>query len=107
MGTFVTESFDSGPVGNPNPEQPLANLIGSSNGKEPHPAAHTVKPPTEPRRFAGLAAQLPTTTRNLYFSEQTIGSNGPTQYFITVNGQRPKVFHMDDPPAIVTNKLER
>jgi FtsP/CotA-like multicopper oxidase with cupredoxin domain len=103
MGTFVTEGFDSGPVGNPNPEQPLANLIGSSNGKEPHPAAHTVKPPTEPRRFAGLAAQLPTTTRNLYFSEQTIGSNGPTQYFITVNGQRPKVFHMDDPPAIVTN----
>ncbi len=42
-------------------------------------------------------------TRSLYFSEQTVGSNGPTQYFITVNGQRPKVFHMDDPPAIVTN----
>ena len=32
-----------------------------------------------------------------------MGSNGPTQYFITVPGQKPSVFHMDDPPAIVTN----
>jgi FtsP/CotA-like multicopper oxidase with cupredoxin domain len=102
-GIFVTNGFDTGPVGNPNQQQTLANLIGSSNGKEPHPATHTVKPPTEPQRFAGLAAQVPTATRSLYFSEQTIGSNGPTQYFITVNGQRPRVFHMDDPPAIVTN----
>jgi FtsP/CotA-like multicopper oxidase with cupredoxin domain len=102
-GTFLTNGFNTGPVGNPNPVQVLANIVGTGNPKLPHPAAHTVKPPTEPQRFAGLATQVPTTTRSLYFSEQTIGSNGPTQFFITVNGQRPKVFHMDDPPAIVTN----
>ncbi len=102
-GTFVTEGFDTGPVGNPNPQQPIANIVGSGDGKVPHPANHPLKPPADPQRFAGLAAQLPTATRLLYFSEQTIGSNGPTQYFITVNGQKPKVFHMDDPPAIVTN----
>ena len=101
--TFLTNGFDSGPVGNPNPVQILANIVGTANAKVPHPAAHPVKPPTEPQRFAGLATQIPTATRSLYFSEQTIGSNGPTQYFITVKGQRPKVFSMDDPPAIVTN----
>jgi FtsP/CotA-like multicopper oxidase with cupredoxin domain len=101
--TFLTNGFDSGPVGNPNPVQILANIVGTANAKVPHPAAHPVKPPTEPQRFAGLATQIPTATRSLYFSEQTIGSNGPTQYFITVKGQRPKVFNMSDPPAIVTN----
>ena len=54
-------------------------------------------------RFAGLATQVPTTTRSLYFSEQSIGTNGGTQFFITVQGQKPRVFHMSDPPAIVTN----
>jgi FtsP/CotA-like multicopper oxidase with cupredoxin domain len=102
-GTFLTNGYDTGPVGNPNPVQVLANLVGAANAKVPHPAIHTVKPPTEPQRFAGLVAQIPTTTRSLYFSEQTIGSNGPTQYFITVNGQKPRIFHMDDPPAITTN----
>ncbi len=53
--------------------------------------------------FAGLATQVPTTTRSLYFSEQSIGTNGGTQFFITVQGQKPRVFHMSDPPAIVTN----
>jgi FtsP/CotA-like multicopper oxidase with cupredoxin domain len=78
--------------------------VGTANAKLPHPAVHpAAKPPAERPRFAGLAAQVPTATRSLYFSEQTIGSNGPTQYFITVSGQRPRIFHMDDPPAIVTN----
>ena len=103
VGTFITNGYDTGPVGNPNPVQVLASVVGSGNAKVPHPATHPVKPPTEPQRFAGLATQVPTTTRSLFFSEQTIGSNGPTQYFITVKGQQPKVFSMDEPPAIVTN----
>ena len=102
-GTFMTLGYDSGPVGNPNPPQELASIVGSSGKKAPPPAQAAGRQPTRPARFSGLAALTPTTTRSLYFSEQTIGSNGPTQYFITVNGQKPKVFHMDDPPAIVTN----
>ena len=102
-GTFLTLGYDSGPVGNPNPPQVLASIVGSSRGKTPHPAPPAGRQTTRPPRFAGLAALTPTTTRKLYFSEQTIGSNGPTQYFITVDNQKPHVFHMDDPPAIVTN----
>ena len=102
-GTFLTTGFDTGTVGNPNPPQILGTIVGSPTAKLPRSAPPATKAPTEPRRFAGLATQIPTAIRNLYFSEQTIGSNGPTQYFITVKGQQPKVFHMDDPPAIVTN----
>jgi FtsP/CotA-like multicopper oxidase with cupredoxin domain len=102
-GTFLTLGYDSGPVGNPNPAQVLAGIVGGGAGKAANPAKHAVRPPTHPLRFAGLGSATPTTTRSLYFSEQTIGSNGPTQYFITVAGQKPRVFHMDDPPAIVTN----
>ncbi len=102
-GTFLTTGFNTGVVGNPNPAQPLATIVAGGSAKVPPPAKNATKPPAEPQRFAGLATQVPTTTRQLYFSEQTIGSNGPTQYFITVNGQKPKVFQMNDPPAITTN----
>jgi FtsP/CotA-like multicopper oxidase with cupredoxin domain len=102
-GTFLTNGFNTGPVGNPNPVQVLASIVGTGEAQVSHPPTHLVRPASEPQRFAGLAAQVPTASRSLYFSEQTVGSNGPTQYFITVKGQRPKVFHMDDPPAIVTN----
>jgi FtsP/CotA-like multicopper oxidase with cupredoxin domain len=101
-GTFLTTGFNTGPVGNPNSEQPLANIIGSGDGKVPHPATQPLKPLADPQRFAGLVALVPTATRSLFFSEQTIGTNGPTQFFVTVKGQKPRVFHLDDPPAIVT-----
>ena len=103
-GIFVTNGFDTGPVGNPNPPQRLIQLQAVDNPKaSPRLALPPAKAPADRQRFAGLATQQPITTRKLYFSEQTVGSNGPTQYFITVDGQKPRVFHMDDPPAIVTN----
>ena len=64
--------------------------------------AHVVKPPSQPVRFSGLAQLPPDITRSLYFSEQNVGTNGHTQFYITVSGQQPHLFHMDDPPAIVT-----
>jgi len=105
-GEFLTNGYNTGPVGNPNPPQVLVKLFGADNPKlkaKPAPPANPVKPPADRKRFAGLMNLTPTGTRGLYFSEQTVGSNGPTQYFITVNGQKPHVFHMDDPPSIVTN----
>jgi FtsP/CotA-like multicopper oxidase with cupredoxin domain len=102
-GVFLTNGYNTGPVGNPNPPQQLLKMFGTTNSKvEPPPDRGSSKPPAERQRFAGLLTQQPTTQRNLYFSEQTVGSNGPTQYFITVAGQKPKVFSMDAPPAITT-----
>jgi len=101
-GTFLTLGYDTGPIGDPNGYRVLADLM--PNGM-PQPArpAHPLKPPPDRMRFSGLLTLAPTTTRSLYFSEQSIGTKGGTQFFITVQGQKPHVFHMDDPPAIVTN----
>jgi FtsP/CotA-like multicopper oxidase with cupredoxin domain len=106
---FVDAGFDTGPVGNPNPTLVLANIVSSADAnkrklripvKSHIPAT---KAPTLVRRFANLVTVKPTTTRSLYFSEATQGSNGPSNYYITVAGQTPKVFDPSLPPAIVTN----
>lgn len=65
----------------------------------PKPAAH---PSTVTPRFSGLSTATVTATRKVYFGEATNGTNGPTEYFMTVDGQTPKVFSMTDPPAITT-----
>jgi len=105
-GVFMTNGFNGGPTGNPNPVQQLLQINGTSNPKVEPPPARTpnpVMPPAERPRFAGLRDQQPTTTRRLYFSEQFGGTNVPTSYFVTLDGQQPKVFNANSPPAIVTH----
>ena len=101
--SFVTVGFDTGPAGNPNPAQTIAEIVPAT-GASAHaftlPAASA--PPSTPQRFAALDTVKPTAERHLYFSEATEGSNGPTGYYLTVQGQRPKLFTMDEAPAIRT-----
>ena len=57
--------------------------------------------------FASLATAPVTASRSLYFSEQELdpgNPSGPTNYFITVDGQTPKVFSPTNPPAITTTQ---
>jgi FtsP/CotA-like multicopper oxidase with cupredoxin domain len=111
--TFVNNGFNTGPVGNANAVQLLANISTSSsssvNQSVSRQAAQIV--PTAPvvasaakvtQRFAGLETIKATTQRKLYFSEAPLGSNPPVSFFITVDGQIPKLFSIDEPPAIVT-----
>jgi hypothetical protein len=49
-----------------------------------------------------LAEGRTTAVRKLYFVEATNESNGPTRFFLTVEGQTPKVFDSCGPPAVVT-----
>jgi FtsP/CotA-like multicopper oxidase with cupredoxin domain len=91
-------------VGNANPAQVLANIVtttASSSSQTRVAAAPPVQPETQ--RFSGLAAIKPTTTRKLYFSEAALGSGPPVNFFITVDGQQPKLFTPNEPPAITTN----
>ena len=87
----------------------LAQILSSADAakrKLKVPAKHRIpaaKANAAVRRFANLAAVKPTATRGLYFSEATEGSNGPSSYFLTVQGQTPRLFSPDLPPAIVTN----
>lgn len=105
-GTFMTTGYNTGAVGDSNSPQILAKLQTGTQQQlqQQHvtQVQHAVKPPTQPVRFSNLATLTPSITRHLYFSEQNVGTNGGTQFYITVLGQTPKPFRMEDPPAIVT-----
>jgi FtsP/CotA-like multicopper oxidase with cupredoxin domain len=100
--SFQQAGFDTGPIGNPNPPQELATIQVSADAQEPPALPAATAPGSAPLRFAGLDTATITANRKIYFAEATNGSNGPTEFFITVDGQKPKVFSMSDPPQITT-----
>jgi FtsP/CotA-like multicopper oxidase with cupredoxin domain len=98
---FLTTGFDTGPIGDPMAPTRLAN-IAVSGGKAKAPKVPDAVATTNAKRFSGLASIKPTATRSLYFSETNLGTNGPAKFFITVEGQQPRVFDAMNPPAIET-----
>ncbi|HEY7095580.1 MAG TPA: multicopper oxidase domain-containing protein [Terriglobales bacterium] len=98
---FMNLGFDTGPIGDLNQGEILANVTLDSNAEVAHRIPPAARKMTE-TRFAGLATAKPTQTRKLYFSEQT--HDGNTDFFLTVKGQTPKVYDPDNPPAIITQQ---
>jgi len=99
--SLSTYGFNTGPIGDPMPGTRLANIVigptvADARSKRAAPTS------TAAQRFSGLASVTPNTTRSLYFSESNEGTNGPAQFFITVNGQVQKVYDPSNPPAIIT-----
>jgi len=101
---FLTQGFDTGPIGDPMPAANLASIVVAAGTAKPAQAhsAHPAPPPARLSRFAGLASATPTASRSLYFSELNVGTNGPAEFYITVDGQQPKLFDANNPPAITT-----
>jgi FtsP/CotA-like multicopper oxidase with cupredoxin domain len=103
---FISLAYSTGPTGNPDLEQVLANVeLSNDDAAQKQPAKST--PPaasisTDSLKFAGVKDLTPTTTRNLYFSEEFGGTNGPIQFYITVQGQPQKVFEPNEKPVITT-----
>lgn len=100
---FETRAYDTGPTGNPDIHQILGNIVLTND------AVQEEKRPLEPAqtaadriKFRGLSELKPTAERKLYFSEEFGGSNGPIQFYITVDGQKQKVFDPNEKPVIVT-----
>jgi FtsP/CotA-like multicopper oxidase with cupredoxin domain len=105
---FQTLDYSTGPTGNLDLEQPLATIHLTGNGndttKQAAPSAPSPAPaPLDHLMFAGLREATPTTTRKLYFSEEFGGTNGPIQFYITLDGQKQKVFEPNEKPMITTN----
>jgi FtsP/CotA-like multicopper oxidase with cupredoxin domain len=44
----------------------------------------------------------PTAQRKIYFSEEFGGTNGPIQFYVTVDGQKQQVFEPNEKPVITT-----
>jgi FtsP/CotA-like multicopper oxidase with cupredoxin domain len=107
---FVSVAYSTGPTGNPDIEQIFANLeLPGGNSKaaakpveKPAVAAAPVTAASGNLKFSGLKDATVTTDRKLYFSEEFGGTNGPIQFYITVDGQKQQVFNANEKPVITT-----
>src|SRR5205085_2437514 len=99
---LFTEDYSTGPTGNPDLQQSIAAIQPTDNGNAG--TAHTLKASADTLKlkYADLATQTPTIERSLFFSEEFGGTNGPIQFYITVDGQKQKVFEGNEPPVIKT-----
>ena len=96
-----TQTYSTGPTGNPDFAITLAKIQAvSGSGTAAQPLKPAGSAPT--LLFSDLANQRVTEQRKLYFSEEFGGTNGPIQFYITVDGQKPKVFEPDEKPVITT-----
>ncbi len=103
---FMTLNYNTGPTGNGDLQTPLANiqLANSAASVKPVSTSGSSSPASlNDLKFSGLAGLKPTTSRSLYFSEEFGGTNGPIQFYITVDGQKQKVFDPNEKPVITTN----
>jgi FtsP/CotA-like multicopper oxidase with cupredoxin domain len=103
---FVTNFYSTGPTGNPDLEMKLGIIDVNGGGDETPEARSTEAAPAMSMgsiKFAGLTKQKPTALRRLYFSEEFGGTNGPIQFYITVDGQKQKVFEGNEKPVITTH----
>jgi FtsP/CotA-like multicopper oxidase with cupredoxin domain len=101
---FFTDTYNTGPTGNLDLSQSLASIQTSSPTAA---AAGTQMPKSTPPsadevKFLSQAQQPATIQRNLFFSEEFGGTNGPIQFYITVDGQKQKVFEPNEAPVITT-----
>ena len=99
-----TAGFDTGPIGPPNPTKELAEIVATANAQEP-PAfggGNTIRKPRAPTSADMPLKARVTARRAMYFAEAAAGTNGPTEFFLTLEGQKPKMFTMSSPPAVVT-----
>jgi FtsP/CotA-like multicopper oxidase with cupredoxin domain len=114
QASFVTRTVDTGPAGENDPTRPLATIVASNDAPEMVsrlPLSMTSATNALPVSFSGTKApesaanprwvgNFPSVReRKLYFSEEPqdpANPNSPTKFYITVEGQKPKQFDMND-----------
>jgi FtsP/CotA-like multicopper oxidase with cupredoxin domain len=106
--SFVTRTVDTGPAGENDPTRPLATIIAAADAPESPTRLASAPLPLPRPTSAWLGNVKPVRTRKLYFSEQPHDPKNPnslTDFFITVEGQQPKLFDPNDPtPNIVAQQ---
>ncbi len=101
--TLVTRGVDTGPAGENDPTRTLATIVAAKDAPD-LPATLAVQPvPLRRTSPAALKDIAPVRVRKLYFSEKPqnpANPNSPTEFYITVEGQKPAVF---DPNSSAPN----
>ncbi|MBA3812805.1 MAG: multicopper oxidase domain-containing protein, partial [Caulobacteraceae bacterium] len=110
---FETRAIDTGPDGDSDTARALALLTVTGKGSDAGadlPSMPPARPAPSAQLFGGLEGAQVTASRTLYFSSFSKAPRGrlhhdhATKFFITVDGQRPRLFRTDNPPAIVTTQ---
>jgi FtsP/CotA-like multicopper oxidase with cupredoxin domain len=101
---FYTQTYSTGPTGNPDVATVLANIQVTDSKQDAHTQKKTSAEPAfeAALKFADLENQKVTAERKLFFSEEFGGTNGPIQFYITVEGQKQRLFEPDEKPVIKT-----
>jgi FtsP/CotA-like multicopper oxidase with cupredoxin domain len=104
-GVLFTQAYSTGPTGNADLAQALADIqvVPGSDNTEPPPLAKAPEPANPAAlKFSDLGRAPVTAQRKLFFSEEFGGTNGPIEFYITVDGQKQKVFEGNEKPVITT-----
>lgn len=107
-GLLVTRTVDTGMGGENDPNRALAEIDTSADAPEPRSILDASPKPLPPPALPWLGSVKPVRTRRLYFSEKLQNPNDPnsaTEFYITVDGQTPKMFDPNSPiPNIVVKQ---
>ena len=109
VGQLVTLFYDTGPTGNPDLAAYLAtiypvagDLSGDSESAPPLSSDDSSQTSPAKLKWSDLENVKVSAERKLFFSEEFGGTNGPIQFYITVDGQKQTVFEPDEKPVIKT-----
>jgi FtsP/CotA-like multicopper oxidase with cupredoxin domain len=94
-GSLVTRSVNTGSGGENDPARPLAIMSASREAPQPQSRLSLNPEPLPPQTATWLGNVQPVITRRLFFSETLQNPNDPnslTTFYITVDGETPKVF---------------
>jgi FtsP/CotA-like multicopper oxidase with cupredoxin domain len=94
-GLLVTRTVDTGVGGENDPNRMLATITATPDAPEPRSILASSPTPLPPPTQPWLGNVTPARTRKLYFSETLLDPKDPnsaTTFYLTVDGQEPKVF---------------
>jgi len=94
-GLLVTRTVDTGQGGENDPNRALATVVATADAAEPASRLPASPIPLAVSTLPWLGDVAPVRTRKLYFSEKLTDPKDPnsaTEFYITVDGQEPKMF---------------
>ncbi len=104
---LITTNWETGPQGDRDPARPIANIVSRADAAEPQAAdaskSHARKAPS----YLLEDDHKPHPERTLYFSQlapNTAEVDTSVFYYVTVSGQKPALYQMNQPPDIVVHQ---